>query len=175
MGLLDFLGLAKVSSAGGSSEVDSIRKIARQLEVMDRKQAQFLAAFAYLLGRVAQSDLEVSDVECERMERIVTEKGGLSPEQAVMTVELAKRQNLLFGHVENFLVAREFNEIATREQKLDLLDCLFSVAAADGSIGNREDREIRQIASELLLEHRDFIDVRSRYRDFLEVLKLDEA
>jgi hypothetical protein len=38
-------------------------------------------------------------------------------------------------------------------------------------VSNVEDNEIRQVASELLLEHWDFIAVRLRYRDKLSVLR----
>jgi uncharacterized tellurite resistance protein B-like protein len=51
------------------------------------------------------------------------------------------------------------------------LDCLFAVAAASASIATIEDNEISQIADELRIEHRDFISVRSKYRDHLAVLK----
>ena len=61
--------------------------------------------------------------------------------------------------------------MATHEQKLALLDCLFAVSAADVSISTIEDNVIRQIAAELRLEHKDFISVRSRYRDHLAVLQ----
>ena len=61
--------------------------------------------------------------------------------------------------------------MATHEQKLALLDCLFAVSAADTSISTIEDNVIRQIATELRLEHKDFISVRSRYRDHLAVLQ----
>ncbi|MFZ0426850.1 MAG: TerB family tellurite resistance protein [Acidobacteriota bacterium] len=174
MGLLDLLGVKINHHADTGSDVESIRRIARQLEEMPSEQARYIAAFAYLLGRVANADMNVSQAESDAMERIIAEKSHLSHDQAVLAVEMAKRQNRLFGHVEDFLVTREFNELATREQKLDLLDCLFAVSAADGGISTREDGEIRQIASELLLEHRDFIDIRTHYRDFLDVLKHPE-
>jgi hypothetical protein len=45
------------------------------------------------------------------------------------------------------------------------------VAAAEAMISSAEDEEIRGICRELQLEHRDFIAVRSRYRDQLSVLK----
>lgn len=176
MGILDFLGIS--SSNDGqedSSEVESIRKIARQLDEMEPSRARFLAAFAYLLGRVAHADLDISAKEAEVMERIVREKSHLSDEQAVMIVEIAKRQNRLFGHIENFLVTREFNELATRTEKMDLLDCLFAVCSSDRSVTTVEDREIRQIASELLLEHREFIAIRSKYRDYLDVLRKPDS
>ena len=89
------------------------------------------------------------------MERIVREHGGLSPDQAVIVVHMAKTHNLLFGGTENYLVTREFNRLASVEEKKHLLDCLFAVSAADSRITGPEDKVIRQIADELLLEHRD--------------------
>jgi uncharacterized tellurite resistance protein B-like protein len=68
-------------------------------------------------------------------------------------------------------VTREFSRIATREEKLALLDCLFAVAAAEDGISATEDNEIRQIVNELGLGHPDFIAVRSRWKDQLTVLK----
>jgi uncharacterized tellurite resistance protein B-like protein len=174
MGILDFLGLKQDNQEQGHGDVESIRRISDQLNRMAPDQARYLAAFAYMLGRVANADRVISDRESATMEEIVGEKGRLPTEQAVLVVELAKRQNRLFGHIEDFLVSREFNEIADRNQKLDLLDCLFSVSAAEGGISTMEDQEIRQISSELLLEHRDFIDIRLRYRDKLNVLKEEE-
>ena len=46
-------------------------------------------------------------------------------------------------------MTREFREIATAEQRLELLDCLFAVAAADGSISSVEESQAGQIAKEL--------------------------
>lgn len=171
MGILEFLGINEPTRDSSENGVESIRQISRKLEEMDVERARYLAAFAYMLGRVAHADLEISDEEGAKMESILMEKASLPHDQAVMILEIAKQQNRLFGHVENFLVTREFNTVASRRQKLDLLDCLFAVCAADRSISTVEDREIRQIASELLLEHREFIQTRSRYRDSLDFLK----
>ena len=177
MSILKFLGLGGPEDGreGPSGEVESIRKISRELDQMDSDLARYVAAFAYLLGRVAHADMTISEDEALEMERIVMETGHLPPEQAAMVVEIAKRQNVLFGHVENFLVTREFNQIASKEQKLELLNCLFEVSSSDDSVSSLEDREIRQIASELLLEHRDFINARSAYRDQLEVFRKREG
>jgi hypothetical protein len=92
-------------------------------------------------------------------------------EQAIVVVQMAKTQNLLFGGTENFLVAREFRELSNRQEKMALLDCLFAIAAEHESISTVEDNEISQIADELRIEHRDFISVRSKHRNHLAVLK----
>jgi uncharacterized tellurite resistance protein B-like protein len=138
---------------------------------MEPARARFIAAFAYLLSRAARADLNISLAETQAMERIVMEHGCLPEEQAVVVVQIAKTQNILLGETENFLVSREFNSMASHEQKMALLDCLFAIAAAEGLISTIEDNEISQIADELKIEHPDFISVRSRYREHLAVLK----
>jgi uncharacterized tellurite resistance protein B-like protein len=174
MGILELLGWTRPATPAGSAaaaDTETVRKIVGALDRLEPARARFIAAFAYLLSRVAFSDMDISADETAAMERIVQEKGGLPEEQAVMVVHMAKTQNRLFGGVENFLVAREFAEIATREQKLALLHCLFAVSIADGSVSSAEDTTIRKIASELLLDHTDFIDVKTGYREYLAVLK----
>ena len=154
-----------------STHASAVRRIAQALDEMDPERARFVAAFAYLLSRVARADLTVSPEETAAMERIVMQNTGLPEDQATLVVEMAKHQTKLFGGTEDFLVTREFGRVATQEQKMWLLDCLFAVAASEKQISVVEDNEIRQISSELLIEHPDFIAVRSKYRDKLAVLQ----
>ena len=161
----------KILSEASSPETETVRKIVDALEGMDPVQARYVAAFAYLLSRVAQADQNISPEETRAMERIVMERGGLPEAQAILVVQMAKTQARMFGGTENFLVTQEFNEIATREQKMALLHCLYAVSAADNSVSTREDNEIRNISRQLLLSHEDFINVRLEYRDYLSVLK----
>jgi uncharacterized tellurite resistance protein B-like protein len=170
---MSILQLLKKGLATGtpSPETETIRKISESLDLLEPERARYVAAFAYLLCRVARADLKISALESRIMERIVVEIGGLPEEQAVLVVQIAKTQNRIFGGTENFLVAREFGAMASLEQKFALLHCLYSVAAADELISTVEDNEISQIADELRIEHGDFITVRSAYRDSLAVLK----
>jgi uncharacterized tellurite resistance protein B-like protein len=154
-----------------SNATDTVRKIAQSIDALEPERAKFIAAFAYLLSRVARADLQASPEETELMERIIMDRGGMPQEQAILVIQIAKTQNLLFGGTENYLVSREFNLLAGHEEKMALLHCLFAVAAADSSIVTIEDNEISQIADEIRIEHRDFIAVRSQFRDYLEVLK----
>lgn len=156
-----------------SNPADSgtLRKISRAINELAPERAKFIAAFAFILGRVANADLEISDEEVAEMERIVERVGRLPEEQAVLVVQIAKSQHMLFGSTENFVVTQEFNRIATRLQKRALLHCLFAVSSSDHSISVQEDNEIRAICRELRLDHVDFIAARSIYREHLNVLK----
>ena len=138
---------------------------------MPPEKARFVAAFAYLLGRVAHADLDISAEETAEMEDIVRRFGDLPEEQAVLVVEIAKSQNRLFGGTENFQVAREFKQLASAEQRRELLHCLFAVSAADDEISGDEEIQLRQIAEELDFSHREYIEVRSSYNDKRSVIQ----
>ena len=169
MSLLRFLGIDR--AADGGSETATVRRIVEALERQDPEAARYIARFAYVLGRVAQADHEVSAEETRVMERIVMERSSLPEEQAILVVQIAKSQTILFGATEDYLVTREFARTATRDQKLALLDCCFAVSAADRDVSAEEEAAVREIAGELGLEHADFIAARSAYRDYLAVLK----
>jgi uncharacterized tellurite resistance protein B-like protein len=172
MSVLDFLRQRAVPRRDeAETSSTSVRRIVAELEAMDGEQARYLAAFAYVLGRVAHADLAISNEETAAMEEIVRRLGGLSEEQAVLVVQIAKSQNRLLGGTENFLVTREFRDIASAAQRAELLDCLFAVSAADESISGAEERQIRQIASELGFSHREFVEAMSRYSEHRAVLK----
>jgi uncharacterized tellurite resistance protein B-like protein len=178
MSLLRYFGITATSPAAESrpipnseAETTTVRKIVAALDRLPPEQSRYLAALAAILSRVARADLTVSDDETRVMESIIAETGGLPEEQAVLVVQMAKTQNLLFGATENFLVTREFGKIASEDQKLDALRCCFAVSAADENISGIEDHTVRQIASELKIEHADYIRVRSEFRDRLAVLR----
>jgi uncharacterized tellurite resistance protein B-like protein len=141
--------------------VDSLAEIERALTELDPDEARYVACFAYILHRIARADHHISDDESALIERLVAERGQLTPDRAALVVRIARAEGLKHGGTEDFIVTRQFAEIATREQKLALLDCLFAVSASDQSIKTIEDNEIRRIASEIKLEHSDFIDRRS--------------
>ena len=64
-------------------------------------------------------------------------------------------------------MTREYRAVSTREQRAGLVDALYAVAAADGTISSEESAEIVKVADELgfLPEERNAI--RARYREFL--------
>ena len=171
--ILKFLGYepARATTAGESAETETVRKIAAALDRLDPDRARHIAIFAYILSRVARADLMISEAETRAMEALIAREGGLSPEQAILVVQMAKTQAILFGGTENYLVTREFNRLATRDDKMALLRCLFAVSASDDGVSVMEDNEIRRITSELRLTHKDFIAVRSEFRDQLSVLR----
>jgi uncharacterized tellurite resistance protein B-like protein len=148
-------------------EFAPLRETLEALDHLEPARARFLAAFAYLLGRVAGADQNVSPEETRTMEALVREQGQLSADQAMVVVQLAKTSNLLFGGTANFLVAREFSELASYDEKLALMRCLFAIAATDESISTAEESEIHRIANELKIDHPDLVKLRVAHTRYL--------
>jgi len=144
-----------------------LRDTLEALDQLEPDRARYVACFAYLLGRVAHADQRVSAEETRAMEALVREEGRLSQDQAMVVVQLAKTSNLLFGGTANFLVAREFGELASYDQKLALMRCLFAVSATDEAISTAEEGEIHRIAKELRVDHPDLVALRLAYRRHL--------
>ena len=167
MSLLKMLGIGGGAEPDARGETETVRRIAGKLERLPRDQARFLASFAYVLARVANADLKVEDSEVAEMERIVREVAQLSEAEAVLVVEIARSQATLLGGTENYVVTREFRQLADRDQRQRLLECIYAVAAADGTISSVETREIRLIAEELGFTRAEANALREVYHDKL--------
>ena len=154
-------------SATTSADSDAVKRIADELVGLDDDTARFLAAFAFLLTRVAAVDHEISSHEAQVIEQIVTETGGLAPERAALVVRLAVAEQHKVGGTDGFLVTRELVRIATYEQRLAIIRCLFAVATADHRVHHQEGEEIGRIARELRIEPPDLVSIRVQYRAYL--------
>ena len=164
-------GSGNASSRGDAHSSETVRAIVDRLERLDPDRARYIAAFSYVLSRVAHADLGISVEETREMERLTRERAGLDENEATLVVHMAKSRAVLFAATENYIVTREFARMATTEQKRGLLDCLFAVSAADDTISGAEESEIRRIAAELDLSHADFIAARAVYLSYVAVLK----
>lgn len=175
MSILEFLGLSAQTGAApggsGAPEADAVRRIVGELEAIPEDRARYLAGFAYILGRAAHADAHISDAETRKMEEIVQVLGHVPEAQAVLVVEIAKNQVRLFGGTEDFLVTRQFRELSDKVQRMELLECVFAVSAADESITVAEEGQARQISRELGLTHGEFVAARAAFAEHIEALK----
>ena len=144
-----------------------LRELVDALDRLEPGRARHLARFAYLLGRVADADRVVTKEETAKMESLLQAQGGLSADQAMLVVALARTSNQLFGGTADFQVAHEFAETTSYEEKLALARCLFAVAAADAHISPAEETEVHRITNQLHIRPQDLLQIRMMYRRFL--------
>jgi uncharacterized tellurite resistance protein B-like protein len=167
MSLLKLLGWA---DAGPGSE-RLAATIQTRLATLPPTRAEFVAAFAGLLVRVAYVDRSVSEAERAVLAPLLAANAQLARDEADVVVDIVTHQAATLGGISYASLTRAFNGIATPDEKERLVDCLFAVATAEGSISLVEDEEVRAVARALLLSHQQLIAVRSRYKDQLEVIQ----
>jgi uncharacterized tellurite resistance protein B-like protein len=170
MGIFAWLGLAAPEDTG-PERTEVVERIGAALAGVPPERARVIAAFAYLLGRVAHSDHDLTPEETSSMVDHVVAMGQVSREEAQAVVAIAEVQSHRFRGTEDFRVTQEFGAIASDEEKAALLRCLFAVSAADSGVVTAEDNEIRRISQELKIPHAEFIAARQTVRARLAVLQ----
>lgn len=170
MSLLRFLGLGG-RSADRESEPESLKAIGAQLEALPPEDARFVAAFAYLLARIAGADLCADESERVEMARHLERFAEVDPERAALLAEAAVRAAEDHSASDDHLVTRAFRDMTDHAEHIRLLRCLYAVAAADETISTREDNEIFDVATSLGVTRDNVVAIRSEFRDYLGALK----
>ena len=147
---------------------DGMQEIAKGNSEEDIK---LITGFAGLLGKVAYADMEISDVEINRIRSVLSNTLHLSHKQVDSIIELLAKNRVQLFSVEDYLYTRLINAVCDKEQKMDLLKALFTVAAADESVSAEEEAAIRIVSKGLFLSHGDFISIRVQFKEHLDVLK----
>jgi uncharacterized tellurite resistance protein B-like protein len=164
--------MAADGRGGDPRETETIRAIVARLEALPPARAAIVGGFAYVLGRIAYADLDISAAETAEMERILREWSGLDEALTVLVVEIARHQAVLEGATEDYLVTRRFREVSTADEREQLLHCMFAVATAAGdTISAEENATIRQVADELGFTLAGLNVVRRQYADRLSALQ----
>jgi uncharacterized tellurite resistance protein B-like protein len=78
---------------------------------------------------------------------------------------MAKLQEKTAGATNDYLVTREFRELATAEQRLTVLRACYHVCAADDSISGTESATLDEIANELDVPRADVTAIRASFAD----------
>ena len=150
---------------GSVAEVEMVRGIIARINDLPLERARFVACAAYVIARAASADDTVSDAASSYMEQVLVDQTGLDAAEAALVVETAKLQALSTGGTDDYLVTREFRDVSTIEQRLDILRACFAVAAIDGTIDAAESFTIDEIALELDLEPPALARLRGQFAD----------
>ncbi len=82
--------------------------------------------------------------------------------------KLFKDSNALLEQTTDiFQFGQLLNENFTKNDKIDLIGCIFEVAFADGELHYLENHTIKKIAQILNIEHKDLISVKMEIKHFL--------
>jgi uncharacterized tellurite resistance protein B-like protein len=113
-----------------------------------------------LMARVAHVDREVTEGEYEKMAAAMQTNFGLGDEPSGFVAQVAV--STVAKDLDYYRLSREFFEHTTEDERVQFLDVLFAVAAADGIVSHQEMEEIQTISKVLKLTHKQFIDAKLR-------------
>ena len=112
-------------------------------------------ACAALMLEVARADFAVEAIEQETVTTQLTEQFSLNADEVSTITEAAVKQADAATCLFEF--TRTLNELASAEQKRNLLAMMWRVAMADNALSHYEEHVIRKVADLLYLPHSDFI------------------
>ena len=121
-------------------------------EVKDRALELACAA---LMFEVARADFSVETTEQDAVTSLLTAQFSLSADEMSTITEAAVEQADAATCLFEF--TRTLNELASAEQKRDLLAMMWRVAMADNELSRYEEHVIRKVADLLYMPHGDFI------------------
>ena len=112
-------------------------------------------ACAALMFEVARADFSVETTEQDTVTSLLKEQFNLSADEVSTITEAAFEQADAATCLFEF--TRTLNELASAEQKRDLLAMMWRVAMADDALSRYEEHVIRKVADLLYVPHSDLI------------------
>ena len=112
-------------------------------------------ACAALMFEVARADFSVETTEQDAVTSLLTAQFNLSADEVSTITEAAIEQADAATCLFEF--TRTLNELASAEQKRNLLAMMWRVAMADNALSRYEEHVIRKVADLLYVPHGDFI------------------
>jgi uncharacterized tellurite resistance protein B-like protein len=108
-----------------------------------------------VMAQIAHVNPDVGDAEVSTMVDALQTHWHLTPQQAAFVVDVAISETASL--LDRYRLAREFAGACRHQERVEFLDVLFALAAADGMATYEEVEEIRQVARSLKLSHKEFI------------------
>lgn len=123
----------------------------------------FLCLVGTLMASVAHVDDHFDPAEKKALKRCLTDQFSLEGKELTLLFEVVEeqaRQGFDFHEV-----VTEFNRVASHNDRINLMECLFEVSIADGKMAHEEAEEIRRITKALRIPHKTFIEHKVRALD----------
>ncbi|HMI86583.1 MAG TPA: TerB family tellurite resistance protein [Polyangiaceae bacterium] len=137
----------------------------------DEETVRIVVAMAGLLGTVAYADRRYGPEEEQRIRQELERVEALTP-SGIDAVCAALREHIVdISTIEAPFYARELLTLTDRDLRLQVLDALVDLAAADNEITVVETNLLRLTASALGLTQDDYNACQARHKDKLAVLR----
>ncbi len=136
----------------------------------DAHTRELVASIVGLLACVAYADGEYRASEREGVRRELARVQALSPSAVDAVCALLDRDIEAIAAGGDQPWAQRIRDGLEREGRLEVLDALLEIAAADGELSTAETNFLRRLVPKLGLGQEDYVHLQSRHRGKLSVL-----
>lgn len=136
----------------------------------DEESRRIVTAVAGLLACVAYADREYAPKEARTVRSELTRVHGLSPGGIDAVCGALEEDIEDLAQVGDQAWTRELKDLGARELRVEVLDALVEIAAADHEITLEEANYLRRLATSLGLTQSDYDALQARHRDKLTFL-----
>ena len=130
---------------------------------LPEERLYFVCLVGTLMATIAHVDDHFDPAEKKALKRCMADQFSLKGKELTLLFEVVEeqaRQGFDFHEV-----ATELNRVASYNDRIHLMECLFEVAIADGEMAHGEAEEIRRITKALRIPHKTFIECKVRALD----------
>jgi uncharacterized tellurite resistance protein B-like protein len=164
-------GFANKPPAGDANAADLEALVARHLPGADSSTVRIVAAIGGLLATVAYADSHFAPEEEATLREELARVEGLGEAGVSAICDLLRARAAHIAAVGAPGFTRTLRELADRDFRLEILQLLVKLAAADGTISLVEVTLLRQLTTALGLTQEDFNQLQAAHRDKLSFLR----
>jgi uncharacterized tellurite resistance protein B-like protein len=154
---------------GGAAQL--ARLVDTELPGADDETRNIVTAIAGLLATVAYADRDFSAAEEARVKEQLGRIQGLSELGAAAICATLRSHAVELSSTQAPRYTRTLRQLGDRELRVQVLDILVDLAAADGTLCVKEVNQLRLITQALGLNQNDYNALQSRHRDKLSSLR----
>ncbi len=121
-------------------------------------QTSLRIATCAIMVEIANSDDEFTEGERTRIVEILSEKFDLSDDEVHELIGIA--QERIKESIDVWGFTKTINKVFTEDQKVGVLEAIWTVIYADGQLSQHEDSLVHKLSYLLGLEHKQLIDAK---------------
>jgi uncharacterized tellurite resistance protein B-like protein len=145
--------------------------VGAHLPEADPATVRIVAAISGLLACVAYSDREFHETERAHLRDVLGRVHGMREGGAEAICGLLEQHLTQLTVINPHAYTRSLRELTDREMRLEVLDVLVDIGAADGELSFQETQTLRRLTSALGLDQQDYNVAQERHRDRLTSYK----
>jgi uncharacterized tellurite resistance protein B-like protein len=150
--------------------LDSLRRIfgadSEKREPFAKTEAELRMATCALLVETAMADDNLSPEEFQKIVQVLKGRFDLTDAGVHELIEAAREEHRKSTDVWSF--ASQVNEALTREQKFEVMEMIWKVVYADGTMDKFEDYMAKKLHRLLRIDHPTFIALKLKVKSELE-------